>query len=243
MRNCRLTSISLLLFLSYLFSGCASQKQALQETDLANLYQNAVQDAEHAEPDEIYRNLVAIVPSNPNLVWQANEDQRYVLVATWTAYDGYDDKLGQAVDLTREMWVTTVPEAKNFCKKHANTSVLRLEQLFGLPPNAGKTKFVELWVKPSDLLRPSPDPEISDHEAEIDFPISAKFVTVSADYINWFNAQKMKSYGAQGYPWTRLGYTYDWGNAKNHVGLSEFVIVQGAAVKINAIAPTFEYCR
>ena len=27
-----------------------------------------------------------------------------------------------------------------------------------------------------------------------------------------------------GYPWTRLGYTYDWGNKKNHVGASEFVI-------------------
>jgi hypothetical protein len=25
-------------------------------------------------------------------------------------------------------------------------------------------------------------------------------------------------------PWTRLGYTYDWGNRDNHVGLSEFII-------------------
>ncbi len=27
-----------------------------------------------------------------------------------------------------------------------------------------------------------------------------------------------------GYPWTRLGYTYDWGNPRNPVGLSEFVL-------------------
>jgi hypothetical protein len=27
-----------------------------------------------------------------------------------------------------------------------------------------------------------------------------------------------------GYPWTRLGYSYDWGNPKNPVGLSEFVL-------------------
>ena len=26
------------------------------------------------------------------------------------------------------------------------------------------------------------------------------------------------------YPWTRLGYTYDWGNPRNLVGLSEFVL-------------------
>jgi hypothetical protein len=30
--------------------------------------------------------------------------------------------------------------------------------------------------------------------------------------------------GTWGYPWTRLGYSYDWGNAKNHVGVSEFTI-------------------
>lgn len=25
-------------------------------------------------------------------------------------------------------------------------------------------------------------------------------------------------------PWTRLGYTYDWGNSNSHVGASEFMI-------------------
>lgn len=32
------------------------------------------------------------------------------------------------------------------------------------------------------------------------------------------------------YPWTRLGYTYDWGDESNHVGVSEFVIVPGTEV-------------
>jgi len=27
-----------------------------------------------------------------------------------------------------------------------------------------------------------------------------------------------------GWPWTRLGYTYDWGNSPDHVGLSEFIL-------------------
>lgn len=40
-----------------------------------------------------------------------------------------------------------------------------------------------------------------------------------------------------GYPWTRLGYTYDWGNPRSHVGASEFVIrlnpaVDGGTVKV-----------
>ena len=33
------------------------------------------------------------------------------------------------------------------------------------------------------------------------------------------------------YPWTRMGYTYDWGNTEDHVGVSEFVIVPGTEVK------------
>ena len=32
------------------------------------------------------------------------------------------------------------------------------------------------------------------------------------------------------YPWTRLGYTYDWGNTTDHEGVSEFVIVPGTTV-------------
>ena len=45
---------------------------------------------------------------------------------------------------------------------------MRLEKLLGLPPNSGKTKFVEIWVRPQDLFRPSPDPEITDCVAELD---------------------------------------------------------------------------
>ena len=50
------------------------------------------------------------------------------------------------------------------------------------------------------------------------------------NYTGWFNNRKnyiysnARSYPASSpYPWTRLGYTYDWGS-RNHVGLSEFVV-------------------
>lgn len=238
-------AISLLLVLSYLFSACAIQKQTLRQTDLENAYYTAVKDAEKAEPSEISKNLIAIVPSNNNLVLKKKEDgqNKLLLVVTWTNYAGYDNKLGQSMVLSRDIWITTVPEVKNFCKNLKGNTTLRLEQLLGLPPNAGKTKFVEMWVKPGDLFRPSADPEISDCEAEIDFRISNKFVNVSDDYIKWFNELKMKSYGTNGYPWTRLGYTYDWGNVRNHIGLSEFVIIKGTIVEINSISSTFQYCQ
>lgn len=244
-RCSHLKTVSILLVLFCLFSACALQKQVLNQTDLENLYNNSVKDAEKAEPHEISKNLVAIVPANKNLVWKKKEDAQnsLLLVVTWTDYAGYDDKLGQSIAFSRDIWVTTVPEVKNICKKLKGNKILRLEQLLGLPPNDGKTKFVEMWVKPGDLFRPSADPEISDCEAETDFRISNKFVNVSDDYIKWFNDLKMKSYGTNGYPWTRLGYTYDWGNGSHHIGLSEFVIIKGAVVEINSISETLQYCQ
>lgn len=239
----RIKIISVLLVLSYLFSACAIQKPTLNQADLYNAYNKAIKDAEIATPNKIYKNLVAIVPSNKNLVWK-DDQKTYLLVVTWTNYNGWDDKIGQSIELSDYIWVTTVPEVKNFCKKLTGNKTLRLEQLLGLPPNAEKRKFVEMWVKPGDLFRPSADPEITDSEAEIDFRISNKFVKEVPDaYKDWFNEQKMKSYGTNGYPWTRLGYTYDWRKDGNHIGLSEFVIIKGSIVEINSISSELQYCQ
>jgi len=43
------------------------------------------------------------------------------------------------------------------------------------------------------------------------------------------------------YPWTRLGYTYDWGNPCHEVGLSEFVIKKDAEVIVEDIETVEEY--
>ena len=48
-----------------------------------------------------------------------------------------------------------------------------------------------------------------------------------------------------GFPYTRLGYTYDWApeTQPNHYGASEFVVPASAAVTVvNRLTPA-EYCR
>ncbi|MBU6351343.1 MAG: hypothetical protein KGS73_14490 [Chloroflexi bacterium] len=37
------------------------------------------------------------------------------------------------------------------------------------------------------------------------------------------------------YPWTRLGYTYDWSNSASEVGLSEFVVAAGSTVAVEPV--------
>lgn len=213
--------------------------------ELQAAYLAAVKDAATAEPQEISKELTPILETNANLIWQGQPGERQVLVLTWTSWNGYDDKVGQALVTSRDTWVTVAPELKNFCTTYASDSTnltLRLEQLLGLPPDNGKTRFVEIWVKPQDLFRPSPDPEITDQEAGLEFPQS-RHLTVSEEYVTWFNNLNSSSYGENGYPWTRLGYTYDWGNPNSEVGLSEFVISPGATIEIHSLTETEAYCR
>ena len=214
-------------------------------TDPGQAYLAAIQDAKVAEPSEISKDLWAITAANPELMWDGEPGNSRVLVVTWTSYTGYNAQVGQDIQTTRDIWVTAVPQVQEFVRNHrvgADDLTLRLEELLGVPPESGKTTFVEFWVRPADLVRPSPDPEVSDQEAELAFPTSP-VLSVSDAYVQWFNSLLGTSYGDGGYPWTRLGYTYDWGDSTNHVGASEYVIWQGATVGVQGTWTTEDYCR
>ena len=129
-------------------------------------------------------------------------------------------------------------------------------------PSAAKY-MLEMWVSPKDLFRPCPDTEISDTACETSFPADMFRILdlnnmvrategtdygVFKTYSSWFNNRTRNGYpmGSSPYPWTRLGYTYDWGSS-NHTGLSEFVLhgrkVDGSkiSVGIKSVKTTAEY--
>ena len=203
-----------------------------------------VRDAEIASHEEISNNLTPIIESNNNLIWDESEpNQTRVMVVTWTD-DFYDDKVSRSIKVDRHVWVTAAPELKNFCTNYQTENpnlTIRLKQLLGLPSNITKSRFVEIWIYPNDLFRPSPDPEITDNEAELTF-LDSKINDSNAEYIMWFNEQKAESYDQGGYPWTRMGYTYDWGNPDSEVGLSEFVINKGSIIEVNGSYSLRDYC-
>ncbi|MEZ4735970.1 MAG: hypothetical protein R3E79_53450 [Caldilineaceae bacterium] len=218
-------------------------------TDLQQQYAAALQDAKIAEAEEIYEGLTAITPENGELTWQAESGR--VLMVTWTSWNGYDPLVGQETQLTREVWVTATPQLQTFCQNYTTTPetslTLRLEQLLGLPANNGKTRFVEMWVDPGNMFRPSPDGEIDDTVAELELPGPERFASQQAYefHRDWYNLQmSLQSYDdpSKGYPWARLGYTYDWGNPESEVGLSEFVVAAQSTVTIEKVYSNEEYC-
>ncbi len=220
---------------------CSTSDAVLLEDNLSLRYQAAVLDASVAEPIEISRNLTPINNYNQDL----NRDEKgRVLVLTWTSWSGYDTLVGQETTTGVDVWVTVVPHLRDFYHRLSysrDKKVLRLEQLLGLPPHSGKDRFVEIWVHPDNLFRPSPDPGISDSEAELAFPTLLGQEVVSPEYKVWFENLKASSYGEKGYPWTRLGYTYDWGSTRTEIGLSEFIIKKGSKVIIHSVTRNEEY--
>jgi hypothetical protein len=236
--------------LALLVGGCAAPRPALDadgalDPDRApSHYARAVADARTATPAEIVTTLTPVHPSNDRLVWQDTARQ-VVRVVTWT--DGLTGATpGDTLRLDDPTWVTVVPAVQRFCQDPAlpkRRLALRLEQLLGLPPDARYTRFVELWVPTRALFRPCPDPEITDRECELTFPAPTRRVTVSAEHKRWIRSQRAARKQDGAYPWTGLGYTYDWNPATDDVGLSEFVVPAGAPMAVHRTASTAAYCR
>lgn len=257
----------LVMVLSLSVAACGGSSSASSEAPLD--YNAAVQDAAIMSTAKISRNLTAITAGNANLRWENGAAGTRVLVATFiqsqAACESYNTpgagcKAGQECsNYTYRSWVTVVPELKNLLG--TAPALLRVCQALGLPaPAATKTLdntcVLEFYVSPADLFRPSPDPEVTDCEAELTFPADGfrKFddtALVYSDmpcdaarcstcqgsecgmtsYRNWFNNRRAYVYTLPTpYPWTGLGYTYDWGNPiAPHMGLSEFVVNPGTA--------------
>lgn len=156
--------------------------------------------------------------------------------------------------LSRAVWVTAVPEAQEKCSKFPEQDLaLRLRQLFGLQPDAKFQYFVSMTVRSSDIFRPATDPTTttewpcSDSTKSTCGEVFPDWVT--NDHIKWIANQMLTSYviseehtGAYSYPWTRLGYTYDWKPGTDRYGVSEYVIRAGSVVNVKTKEAYGPYC-
>lgn len=234
-----------------LVNACASRQlvKDYMKVNMQRTYEEAVGDAAKPQPWEVVQTLTPITKDNQGLVWKEIKGKQYLLVASWKLDTGYyvnDPSTGFYNTGKYPIWVTAAPQLQDLCRQkqfgRREGVDLRLKQLLGMPPNVDKAYFVEFWVRPQDLFRPCPDPEVSDKTCGLAFPEG-----VSPEHKEWIDALRINSYyhptWDQNYPWTELGYTYDWHPAnKNHVGLSEFVIANNANVVVKGSQSTAQYC-
>lgn len=211
------------------------------------LYEKAVEAARHPAPSAVSARLVPIVPSTPGLRWDA--DGRVLMVA-WTrrARPPYSAcPIGRSCTLTDgDVWLTAFPQVRDVCRSLGlppEELDLRLRQLLGLRPAGNHDAFVQMWVDPQDFFRPCADPEVTDRECTLPAVDDSPNGRCPWDD-SWMCATWTRSFPASprdGYPWTGLGYTYDWGGP-DPVGQSEFVAPRGTTVVIESITATAEYC-
>lgn len=183
-----------------------------------------------------------------------------VQAVNFTTYTGWaDGKDGQTVTLSRDLWFSVEPEVQSFCRSyhqhHPHRDVIpALHKLLGLKPattaDTGR-KFVLFTIAGAGqsgptgkgVFRPcaNPDPTATQCDNVIAGPEA---------YLQWFSQNMVSSYKLDasmtdtGYPWTRLGYTYNWDpRTHNHRGAQEYVAPAGTEVQIRAVVTPEAYCR
>lgn len=212
---------------------CVSPAQAAGTTE--ELYIQAVEDAKTIEPEELLPLKTTLTRDDPYAQWDQQGDR--VLVCTWNNTpedypDGTDVIVGE-----EPLWVFSGAEFAAWYADNADGVEdweLRLCQLIGLPSDAGYTHFTTLWADPNDLLRPAFDPDVTTSTM-------AEELTGEDWYRSWFEDNTAASYGADGYPWTRLGYTYDWADNGTEYGLTEFILPTGAEATVERTVTTQAY--
>lgn len=232
---------------------------------LCQQYVAATQAAEYPTQQGISVALTPLLPTTPSLVWNNGK----ILMGTWAEMADFPYQQGQSFTLSDDTWWTAVPFMQQWCQGtglQGDALRVRIAQRLGMPPNTPNDGFITVWVDPQNLFRPCPDPEISDQECLVQVPMvppyqrtpqnpepwacsgtqsAAAFVQVASSHLEWMCTNWLGSYNQprpyDNYPWTALGYTYDWGSS-DHLGPSEFVSLQGTQVVFEAAAASDVYC-
>ena len=191
------------------------------------LYNQAVEDAMKMGKNDIHK-LVTLTPNDSMTTWNGNGQ---VLLVTWTStLLGYED--GESCSLTDRMWCYSEKELISWYKKNAGNLngdlTTRFEQLLGLHENEGYTDFIAVWVDVKNVIRPAYNTNPTTNQMYTTLPEN------TSDMVKTFFEDQiyMSYYGAFSYPWTRLGYTYDWADNGTKYGVSEFMILKDSKVTV-----------
>lgn len=179
-----------------------------------------------------------------------------VEVTTWTT----DNMPNGKQVLSDDNWVALTKQDYNSCKEFPRSTLgLNITQALGMPPLANYSKWhlVTMWVtvKQAHMLRTVATKDKGNFSHGIFRPcfsspsISSNKCSYTLDpkntkYDEWLldlSNQQFKYKG--GYPWTGLGYTYNWNaSAKSPVGLSEFIVTKGTEVDVVNTKSAADFC-
>ena len=96
----------------------------------------------------------------------------------------------------------------------------RLCQFLGLSDTDRRDTIVYMKVLAKNLFRPSYNTDIKTRTTPNYAGINYFINNLDITNRRWMLQQQFTNT----YPWTRMGYTYDWGDRSNYVGVTEFIL-------------------
>ena len=196
-------------------------------------------------------------------MWAEFDGEQFMLVQT-VSYRPVSTVLpGESFSTSSDVWIAVPGEMDEVCQDYGCSQMnveeldIAFKQVIGLPPDADYSVLSRFWVRPADLVRPctNVDPMVASCPQLVtnttvngtdwsDFLFgqgmyswreprrgtSMPRISCAQDYENTTNG---KCYG---FPWTRLGYTYDWTpGAKDDRGVTEFVVPEGSIAYLESV--------
>lgn len=217
--------------LGLLLTACTAE----EGPDTEELWSKAMMDAVFSEEDELFP-LVTLTKEDPYVIW--DEKGERVLLLTWHDYDSQCAPGEEIPSQYGEIWATSCGEMLAWFEEHRGETEdwnLRLAQLLGVHEGEGYTRFTAFWVAPEDVIRPA---YCTDVTAQME---NGYDLVEDGAYKEWFDGNIIWSYFESDYPWTRLGYTYDWSGGETEYGLTEFLVSDGSGTEIAFTDTTEEF--
>jgi hypothetical protein len=194
--------------------------------DLTALYRAAVTDAMVISDNDIYP-LVEISATGDMVSW---DDEGRVLMVTFHRFPDSYVAGEEYVLVWGDVWTFTDREIAAWYRNNNDDVTdwtLRFKQLIGLPYHREYTHFSGFWAHPNDIIRPAYAWRLSDTTGAAEFTEEP-----AEEFQEWFNGNIIWSYFDSAFPWTRLGYTYDWAAGGSNYGLSEFLVRKDAVTLV-----------
>lgn len=189
----------------------------------------------------------------------------------WTDYPGY--LVNSNYVFGRQVYVSRSAEMKKACRELPRRDLnRRINELLGLPATPEPRRFVEISMdvdQPNNanlvdysnsshgqaIFRPCSDPNVKHSSCGFDFADD-----VNDAFKNWIYHKTRETFVEKhtdahsgrvinGYPWTDLGYTYNWAPGQDKFGVEEFVIKSGAVAEVvtqadgTAYVDASEFCQ
>jgi len=192
-------------------------------------------------------------------VWR-NEDVRLLKPLTVDPDGAVEVVTATKYEITTPLygdtWVTIVPEVQTICRRFTADVAMQLRELLGLPPDHEIPNIYVLRVKAADVFRPTPDPTPwtlcpcgNPTQRACNFPATVQCGNsfpndVAVSHQQWIaNTTLSLRRLPGGFPWTHLGYTYNWTPGADEYGASEYIVRKGAQVTVSPKLSPEEYCK